>query len=136
MVDAKMPGPLLSIALGAVVGTAIGVVTNLITQGFTWPLGLALVGLTATSAGLGYLRTRTTPPSGSDHPAVSERASSGGRIHDVTTRLKDLSPETSTRRLASWRGRIGRSRIDVRGAARVDQEAKGGTIEDSDIEIS
>jgi hypothetical protein len=132
----KRPGRLLSIVLGAVVGAAVGLVTNLLTQGFTWPLALALVGLIATSAGLEYRRTRATPPSESDSPTVLERAKAGGRIHNVTTRLKDHSPQTSVERTASWRGRIGRSRIAVRGRARVGQEAKGGTIEDSDIEIS
>lgn len=106
----------------------IGIVTNLITDSFTWTLALSLAFLLILSITFAWLGDKQPTPS--QMPTVTQQAKSGGRIESGEIRIKNGA---TVREEARGSGRISRSRTWADGA-RVERVADGGVIEDQDVE--
>lgn len=97
--------PRLGAALSVVLSAGSGAVTNMVTQKWSWTLGVGLVVLVLAAAGLAWHTTATAP-----------------------------APGTTVRQRATGKSRIEGGRIDARQGARVEETARdNATIENSTI---
>lgn len=122
----RSPGPKLTAALAAPVSAATGVVTNLVTDAWSWGLAAALAVLVLAGA---WLAVRAVSPSSASaaRTRVSQTASGGSVIHG--SRIHGHSGAT-VKEDARNRGKIIDSTIRSHGADVV-READDSLIRDS-----
>ncbi|MEV0130620.1 hypothetical protein AB0H83_19420 [Dactylosporangium sp. NPDC050688] len=113
--------------IAVLVTAAIGILTNVVTDSFTWTAAVVLALLIVAAGVLAWLQTGTAT-----RRSVRQRATRAGVIRRSPIRLRGAG-EVSDR--ADRHGRIERSKVDNAGG-RVERRASGGGVIDrSDIEI-
>lgn len=122
----RAPGRRLSAVLAVLVSAAVGAVTNLITNRWSWTLAAVLAVLLTAAAGLAAQAVATGR---SDRTKIRQEATRGARIHRSPIRAAGAN----VTQIARCKGAIIRSRIDTRGDD-VTQTATHADITDSPIE--
>jgi hypothetical protein len=122
----RTPGPRLLAVLAVLVSAAVGAVTNLITNRWSWTLAAVLAVLLVASAALA---SQAAGAKRGDRPRIRQKATGRSRIDHSGIKAKDASITQTARR----KGTITGSRIDVRGVD-VAQTAAAADITDSPID--
>jgi hypothetical protein len=123
-----VPGPRLSAVLTVVVAAATGVVTNLITNRWTWTLTAILAALLIISGALAAL---TAGGKKDNRTRIRQRARGNSLIHGSGIRAGGAAEVTQD---ARHRGKIIRSPIGAH-QAEIAQNASNSSIADSPIAI-
>ena len=122
----RTPGPRLLAILAVLVSAAVGAVTNLITNRWSWTLAAVLAVLLVASAALA---AQAVGARRGDRPRIRQKAAGRSRIDRSGIKVEDASITQTARR----RGTITRSPIDARGTD-VTQTAANAEITDSPID--
>ncbi len=126
----NLPGPRPTAALSFLVSAAVGVVTNLITDRFTWALAASLAVLIAVGAPLAM---HAASSGGTSRTRLRQKAARGGALRGNAIKLRGGADVTDT---ATGGGRIERSGVTADGGHVQRRANKNGEITDSPVDIN